>query len=272
MPRYVLPVLIVAAVLLALGLTWWTLGRSAGAEVGISEQELGPFRRIEVAGAGEVTLRQGDQEHISVETPARGLDIEVYAQDDTLEIVVHDRRRWWTSLFGRGAGARTARITVTYRQLEAITLAGAVRLNGSGVTAPELRVSASGGSAVRLDDLKTRLLRVSGSGALKATLSGEATEQDVSISGAGEYAADRLVSERASVSVSGVGRVVVNVQKRLSASISGAGSIEYYGNPEVKERVSGVGRVRRREATSPGHALHLAGWPLASGWRMCAVL
>jgi hypothetical protein len=184
---------------------------------------------------------------------------------------VHDRRRWWTSL--GGGGARSARVYVTYRELDSIALSGAVKLSGSGIATPQLHVVAAGGSSVRLDGLKTRLLRVRGAGALKAALSGEATEQDISISGAGEYLADDLVSERASVSVSGVGRVRVRVEKELNASISGAGSIEYYGDPKVRERVSGVGRVKRRDALGPdAHRFQIAAWPLGNGLPACLLL
>jgi hypothetical protein len=54
------------------------------------------------------------------------------------------------------------------------------------------------------------------------------------------------------VSVSGVGNVIVNAQRTLKASISGAGVIEYLGDPQVTEHVSGIGRVRRHDSSTPG--------------------
>jgi hypothetical protein len=274
MPRYVLPVLILAVVVVALVLTWVTLGRggSGGTDIAVAEQDVEPFRRISVSGAAEVVLRKGPTEHVSVETPARGMRIVAEVQGNTLDIVARDRRRWWSSLFGRG-GNRIARITVTYRTLDALVMSGAVKVAASGLETPELRLVANGGSAVHIDGLKTGLLRVDGAGALKADLAGEATEQRISISGAGEYNAESLASSRASVDVSGVGRVIVRVERSLDASISGAGSIEYYGNPEVKEHVSGVGRVRRREAAEGGAPhWHVASWLLGGALDACVVL
>jgi hypothetical protein len=259
MPRYVLPMLVLAVIVIALTLTWLTLGRSSP-DTTIAEEDVAPFHRVEVSGAAEVVLQKGASEHVSVETPARGLRVVAQVRGPTLVIDARDNRRWWSSIFGRG-GARTVRVTITYRALDSVTLSGAVKLQAAGLDTPELRLEASGGSSVRLDGLHTARLRVNGSGALKAEVSGEAAEQNVSISGAGEYNAERLTSTDAKISVSGVGHVVVRVDKTLSASISGAGSIEYYGNPEVKERVSGVGRVRRREAriAEPPH-WHVASW------------
>ena len=109
---------------------------------------------------------------------------------------------------------------------------------------------ASGGSELRLDDINAQTLRIMGSGALKATLAGTVVEQKISISGAGEVRADRLVSQDAVVDVSGAGSIVVNVAKTLRATISGAGSVEYYGDPEVRQSVSGVGRVKRRQSAA----------------------
>jgi hypothetical protein len=177
---------------------------------------------------------------------------------DTLEVTVRDSRRWWGALAG-GSRGRMAKVTVTYRAIDTVALAGAVKLTASRLDTPELRLTAAGGSSVRIDDLRTDMLRVSGAGALKAELSGQATEQRISISGAGEYDASRLRSDHARISVSGVGHVVVHVEKTLNASISGAGSVEYYGTPEVKEHVSGVGRVKRRDAAMPvRHRLQVA--------------
>ena len=68
------------------------------------------------------------------------------------------------------------------------------------------------------------------------------------MSGAGDYRAAGLASERARIAVSGAGRVVVNATKSLDVEISGAGTVDYLGNPEVTKKVSGAGRVRRREA------------------------
>src|ERR1700755_2812511 len=103
MPRYVLPVLILGAVLVALLLTWLTLGRGAGAgapETAVTEQDVAPFRRLEVTGAAEVILRSGATEHVSVETSARGSRVVADVEGSTLTIVARDNRRWWSPLFG----------------------------------------------------------------------------------------------------------------------------------------------------------------------------
>ena len=276
MPRPVLALLVLAAVVVALVLTWLVLGGrggGAGGENAVAEHDVPPFRRIEVTGAAEVILQKGSTEHVSVDAPARGMRVVAEVDGDTLDIRSRDRRRWWSSLFGPSSGSRMPRITVTYRNLQAVELSGAVRLTAAALETPELHVEANGGSTLRIEGLKTRVLHIEGSGALKAEIAGETTDQHVSISGAGQYDASRLASTHASVDVSGVGKVVVRVDQALDASISGAGTIEYLGSPTVHENVSGVGRVKRREAAQreTGH-FHVASWLVGGAVPACVVL
>jgi len=249
MRRTVLPLIILAAIAIAVAAAWFTLmrGPGPGAATTVRTHEIEPFHRLEVQGRAEVTLVQGTAETVSVEAAGRNQrGVRVRVADGTLVIDSSDARRWWSSLVGAGRSAAPPRVTVTFKSLDAISLSGVVRLTASHVETPELLIAASGGSSVRIDDLQAKSLRIAGSGALKATLAGNVTEQNITISGAGDVRADRLVSQAATVTVSGAGSVVVNAQKRLRATISGAGNVEYYGDPQVTQRVSGVGGVKRR--------------------------
>ena len=134
-----------------------------------------------------------------------------------------------------------------FRTLDTIALTGNVRMNVPVLQATSMRILASGGSVLSIDDLHATSLHVAGSGALKARLAGRVDNEHVAISGAGSYLAEHLIADDATVSVSGVGDVLVHATRTLNARISGAGVIEYVGDPTVTERVSGIGRVRRRE-------------------------
>lgn len=254
MPRHSLPWLILAAVIVASALAWLTLSRSGapgGREAMASEsQSLPPFHEIEIGGVANVTLVQGDTESIDIEAPAQGVSVNVNVSDGRLAISSRDRRRWWNGLFGRVNG-QPAVVTIHFRTLDVLALTGTVRLTAPRVTTTNLRVAASGGSHLSIEDLRATSLRVSGSGALHADLAGRVDDENVAISGAGAYRAEGLHAVHATVAVSGVGKVVLHAEKTLRASISGAGVIEYVGDPQVTEHVSGMGRVRRHESSTP---------------------
>jgi hypothetical protein len=247
MPRTSLPWLVLACVLVSAALAWWTLTRSIGGGEAASRLEhvdLAPFHELEVGGSAMVTLAQSDRESIGVEAPGRNRHVDAQVTNGRLVIRAQDRRRWWSRLFGRRP-APAPHVTVRFRTLDVIAVTGNVRMDAPRLRTRSLRIVASGGSSVSIDDLRATSLRVEGSGALQARLAGRVENEDVSISGAGSYVADRLLARDATVSVSGVGTVLLNAQNTLHANISGAGLIEYVGNPSVTERVSGIGRVRR---------------------------
>ncbi len=261
MRRTLLPILILAAVLVAAAMAWFTLTRAGGGAAGEVTREVravDPFHRIELSGHADVTLIQGESDSVTVVASSRGQPrVRAQVENGVLLISAGDTRRWWDTLVGASRGGPTPQINIAFKTLDAIALAGAIKLSAARIDARDLHIAASGGSAVRIDDLQAQSLRIAGSGALKATLAGKVVDQSISISGAGEVRADRLVSENARISVSGAGSVVVNVEKTLRASISGAGIVDYFGNPAVKQSVSGVGRVKRRETADAG------GWRIA---------
>lgn len=248
MQRISLPLLVLLSIVVSAALAWWTLTRNV-AEAPASRFEhadVAPFHEIEVGGIAAVTLVQGDGESIDVDAPDRSSAIYIDVSSGRLVLRSTDRRRWWRGLLGHHVSARPA-ITVHFRTLDAIALNGAVHMHVPKLETPALRIAASGGSAISIDALRASSLRVEGSGALSAKISGGVDDEDVSISGAGTYRAEHLHASRASVSVSGVGNVLLRAERTLRADISGAGVIEYVGDPVVSQHVSGLGRVRRRQ-------------------------
>jgi hypothetical protein len=251
MHRSSLPWIILATVVVSAALAWLTLTRGGGAaRAPVSEHHaLAPFHELEIGGAADVVLIQGPAEAIDVEDVGRAT-VAANVTNGRLVVRSHDRRRWWGRLLGHDT-AHSPTITIHVRNLDQLLLTGTVKVAAPRLQAATLRIAASGGANLTIDELTATTLRVEGSGALSAELAGRVDDQHVSISGAGSYNAERLRATNATVSVSGVGNVIVNAEKTLSASISGAGIIEYIGDPQVTEHVSGMGRVRRHDSSMP---------------------
>ena len=256
MKRLVLPLVILLAVALAAGAAWLVLSRTSGprgSEPGVEQRAVLPFSKIVVEGQADVTLVQGPAEAVVVEAAPRQLArVRTESRDGTLVISTDGSRRWWSSLLGRGG--RPARITVTFRELDALRATGAVTLKADRLHADKLTIAVTGAAALKIADLAVRELSVAGSGAVKADLAGRATTQKIAISGAGDYRAANLESEHASIAVSGAGRVVVNAEKTLNVALSGAGTVEYVGDPAITQRVSGTGRVKKHLSAAGGPA------------------
>ena len=209
---------------------------------------VGPFDRVEISGYAELVLVQGDREAVLIEaSPKAQSRIRIRSRDGRLRIDVSEHVSWWN--WFTSSGGRRPTITVHFRTLEALEMSGAVRMTSTAIQSPRLRVSAAGAASMKVDALDVDSLHFAGSGAVKGEFAGRATDQQISISGAGAFRSPKLVSETVAVTVSGAGKVVVNAQKKLDASISGAGAIEYFGDPALRQRVSGAGRITRRSSS-----------------------
>ncbi|MBX0330545.1 DUF2807 domain-containing protein [Oscillochloris sp. ZM17-4] len=197
-----------------------TAGQIRGSgKVTTETREVGAFTAIDISGVGEVVITQGDADSLMVET------------DDNLQAIMLGEVRGDTLYLGIKpdqdfSDATRVTFTVTVKDLTAITLAGA--------------------ASITVSNLSGDMLTVMHAGAGTVTTSGAVAEQRVTLSGAGSYDGAALVSDRATVDLSGLGSVVVNARQRLDATISGAGSIAYIGSPELHQQVSGVGSIRQR--------------------------
>ncbi len=250
MRRFSLPIVILLSIAIAACLTGLALAQSPDRkdEPQAESSPLGPFKRIEISGSAVLTLVQDTNGPLVATVPqTSGAQVNVKVQKETLIIKAADGSRWWSNLFGRGP-AGTAQITVHFKNLEGIDAAGAVRINARSIQVPALSIQGSGGTTLQIDDLRADTLSVDGSGGLKAELAGQVTNQRLSISGAADYQAAKLVSDNATVEVSGAGKIVVHARNKLQVSDSGAGVVEYIGDPVVRESISGAGRVKRRES------------------------
>ena len=62
------------------------------------------------------------------------------------------------------------------------------------------------------------------------------------------FRAENLMSQRASVKVSGIADVQVWVVQDLAVTVSGVGTVDYWGNPNVQRRASGIAKINDRGA------------------------
>jgi hypothetical protein len=105
-------------------------------------------------------------------------------------------------------------------------------------------LSVEGSSQATAAGINARLFELVTNGTARATLSGQANQIDIRVSGAGLVDASKLKASNASINISGSGNVHVFASNELIANISGSGNVVYAGNPKsVRQRSSGAGRI-----------------------------
>ncbi|HET7399649.1 MAG TPA: head GIN domain-containing protein [Intrasporangium sp.] len=182
-------------------------------------REVRGFSRVELSGIGDVRVRQGDSESLSITAETNLLPLLTSdVSDGTLRLETRS-----------GAVLRpTQPITydVTMKDLTGVAVSGSGSVAATAVRTPRLEVEISGSGTVSVD--------------------GAVETQDVSVSGSGRYEGGRLASTTASVQLSGSGSADLAVRERLRAEVSGSGTVTYSGDPRVTQDISGSGSLRKR--------------------------
>jgi len=149
-------------------------------QVSSEERPIKTFSHLEIRGAFEVHLNQGDTEKLTVETDITLMD-DVYTKVHGNTLIIQLERGV------RRAGA--IRIYLTVTDLARIDLKGAVKMySETDLIFQDLDILADGGSVVDLD-LFTKDLAVETNGSVVFRLRGEAENFGVNLSGAGKIAA-----------------------------------------------------------------------------------
>ncbi|MBL4594667.1 MAG: DUF2807 domain-containing protein [Flavobacteriales bacterium] len=205
-------------------------------EVIKEQREVSSFNKIDISGAYEVLINQGDEERLELEVDENLLEyIETEIKNNTLYISSKQAIGNATSL----------KLYITIVDVEDIDVSGAIKLRNKGTyKASSLEIDVSGAADIDLD-VDVENLTMDMSGASETTLSGTANNFEIEISGAGELQAKKLKTRNTTIDISGAGSAVVHAKKTLNVSVSGAGSVKYKGNPKVKEDISGAGSVEK---------------------------
>lgn len=207
-----------------------------------TERTVSSFKNVEVSGAIDLYVAQGDTKPVKIETDENLLQyIEVEQQGD--RIVIKSKP---------GLNLRPTskiKVYVTSPVYRDIDVSGASNINGvSKITnAEDLKLDVSGAGDINMEiDAPAVSADISGAGAVN--LKGQTKSFELTLTGAGKAHCYELLSENTKVDISGAGDADVFASVKLDAEVSGAGSVSYKGGAtHVNQQVSGAGSVKKIE-------------------------
>jgi hypothetical protein len=194
------------------------------------------FERVDVSGGGSLEIIQDGTESLTVET------------DDNVMQYITSEVRSGTLYLGMDFGLRSflpsrLHFTLHVIDLTDITTSGSWEVTSASIQTGRLDIVLSGSGKVVVNALTADELDATVSGSGQLDLSGEARQQNLSISGSGKYLAGDLRSQSATVSISGSGNVTVWATETLAVHVSGSGDVSYFGSPQVSFDQSGSGNI-----------------------------
>lgn len=194
-------------------------------------------RHVVLSDIGRLVVRQGEIESLQVESDRQMLpNISTVMNGDTLELGMS---RSWSERIANSFTLRHVTYHLTVRNLESIDLKGISNLEVSGLESKTLEVSTRGHISVKMDHIKVRKLVCKFHWATNALVSGEAAQQEVTLSGSSKYRAGNLVSQQGSFSLSDTAKAEVNVEKKIVVETSGEGFLQYKGSPKIVNKGKG---------------------------------
>ena len=191
------------------------------------------FSEVEVSGAFQVLVRQGD----SFKAEAAGRpgdldDVRLEVRGDRL--VVRSRRN--NGLFSAfGSRRNPILVQVTLPRLRRLELSAACQADVSGFRDEDLRLEASSAASARLDVHVPRL-ELQLSSAAHAELSGTAAELAVDGSSASTLDALDLRATKASIDLSSGSEAKVRATDELKVDLSSGSQVRYAGRPSHIEK------------------------------------
>jgi hypothetical protein len=235
-----LAIMVPAATVQAGPLSWLRGGDTVQGSGKVVKQarDTGHFTGLALALPGEVEVRTGNTEGITIETDdnLQAL-IEAVVENGTLRVrpVKRDLR----------LETRTLKVVVSAKTLERIAVGGSGNVQADTLKAPKLTFDVGGSGSITVQNMESDAVAVSlgGSGSLKAA--GHTERLQVSIGGSGKVQTDKLAARDVSVSIGGSGQATVWARQSLNLSVAGSGDIGYYGDPQLSTNIVGSGKVTR---------------------------
>jgi hypothetical protein len=194
------------------------------------------FDRISLEGSGEVRVTQDGSEALKVETYENVMEYVIAeVEDGALILGLQEGEKTFLP--------RRLIFHVSVDDLTSLSVAGSGGITTETIKTDHLLAAVAGSGEVRISNLAADGMRASIGGSGQIELGGEVVEQDISISGSGNYSAGDVCSASVKVKISGSGEATVCATETLEVDISGSGSVGYYGQPSVSSSGSGSGNL-----------------------------
>lgn len=208
----------------------------------ISQQrEHSGFTAVDVSSAIHLYVKQDSVFSVKVETDENLQEyVRIGTDDGTLYIREEDN----TNLDATGK----INVYVSAPAFQHLEASGASEIHGENMLTSDKTITllVTGASGAELH-LKAPAVSGEMTGASKLRLSGQTKDLSIEGTGASHARCFDLLSENATVDLSGASDAEIFASVKLDADASGASGVKYKGEPAVTQRVSGAASVRKAE-------------------------
>ena len=197
------------------------------------------FTSIDLAGAADVVIQQGDLQEVKVKGQSNIID----------KIKKNVVNGMWTITLESGSyNYKNLTFYITVPSIKEVELSGSgdITINDFN-SLNQLGLFIKGAGDIdfhNLNECKKLEVSIKGSGDVSSKSSSTSIEQlFVDIDGAGDFKALNTQTDDCTISIAGTGDCAVHVKNKLKVHISGVGDIKYKGQPTIEKKITGVGEL-----------------------------
>lgn len=199
---------------------------------------VGDFKRIESAGAYDVTVRTGSAPSVRAEGPQNVLyRLVIEVKGDELQI--HSKTG---GSFNWGKSA-PVKIAITVPALHGATIAGSGTLSVDKVVADAFKGTIAGSGDLSLPSVTAKSVDFEIAGSGSASIAGEAEAAKYTIAGSGELDASGLKSKDVQLTIAGSGGINANASGTVKGEILGSGEAHITGGAKCSVDKMGSGSI-----------------------------
>lgn len=200
------------------------------------------FRAIEINGAFDVVITQGDKEGVAVS--ARNQEdipkIITEVEKGVLKISFSEKKFWPKD--------RKLRAYISVIDVVEIDASGASRIKIDGsLSADYLKIELSGATDMEGKIFVSGRFEVELHGASDLDIAGNTRELDIQATGASKMKTFNFTTGVCNAKASGASSIHLTVEKEISAKLTGASSLRYAGDAVIREiHTSGASSIAKR--------------------------
>lgn len=195
------------------------------------------FKQISMGDNFQVTLSQGAEEFVEIETDANLIgyfEVEVN-EDKTLHVNVKEGYSLTPS--------ENVRVHIGFKTLKSIRSQGHCTISADQqLTFEQLALEAHHGSVMKLR-VTTHSLAVRISGASKNEIYGTTDSLQLNVFNSGKFEGANFTTKKAKISINNSGTANLNIIDYLDAATHNNGTLRYSGNPSINQQATGTGKI-----------------------------
>jgi hypothetical protein len=195
------------------------------------------FDRVELKSAATVAITAGPRFAVHAEgDPALLRRLTAEVRGSTLVL-------GWTE-GGSVRGNNDIHVAITMPRVAGAAISGAGTMTIDRVEAPQFAGDVGGAGTIRIAAMRAPRTSLSMSGTGQIVVAGRTARLEANVSGVGSIDAANLAADAGSFAMAGTGHISARVNGPATVTLSGMGSVVVAGNARCAVQKSGLGSVR----------------------------